>query len=254
MIILLIVFILGFNIQTFAYMDSSIEEIELIGISENEVNEKIESLNWREISEKQILESNSIIKSLRVAEDCILIGLEDNKIAILNLEGKYLNGFSFYTTGNYELFYNCYYNMFTIYVWRSETFYTFDKKGDLIAVEKKDIMHKDDVKYHNLECDNIDNIYLENTPKNLFFNGVKNRVVRAKADGKSEVLYEIEISLTNSTILYRIVLTGITILLSGVFICLLMMGSNQRKKIYKKVYKAIMKKTDDDIEKLKLKK
>lgn len=252
MAILIVFFILIFNIQTFASMDGISTETELIGVSVEEIEEQFTYLNWREISEKNFLESNSIIKNLAIAEDCIIVGLEDNKVAILNMEGEYQNGFAFYTTGNYELFYNSFYNAFTVFVWRSQLFYTFDKNGSLIAVEKSDIMHKNLIKYHDLqEYDNSYKIYLTNSVKTPLFNGVNNRIVKENTSGDIEILYEIKISMMNGKILTRIIIACIMVIISGGIICLLLIGSTRRKKIWEKVDMIIKEKTKNDVKKLK---
>lgn len=180
--------------------ESRVIHAELLGIEEGEAEKVFYALHWTNLHEEDFQKSDSPIKDLIITNDCIIIGLINNRIAVLNLDGQYQCGYSFKTTGQYEIFYNADYDVFTIYIWRGGVFFTFDKKGSLIAVEKSDVMNKNGMKYcyKGLDDDNANRYFLNSSNKNVIFGRGADQILKRTQNGNDEIIYRIKLSLISS--------------------------------------------------------
>lgn len=215
-------------------------DTELIKIEQTEAKETLLYLNWRTIGAQNFQTSDSPLKELVVADDCLIVGTENNRIGVFDLTGQYQRGFAFDTTGGYDIFYNSSYHVFTVYIWRGGYFFTFDKNGNLVAIEKSDVMHKDDIKYCSVNNDQSDmNFYLDRSNKNLIFSRGYDRIVTENQDGNTEIIYEMRLSLIDGNVIAKTIVFMVALIIVGLIVFLSFCKKEYRHTLITKTRKMI---------------
>lgn len=175
------------------YAQQDIENIQLIHLSQEDANRRLEGANFRTVSINK--DEGAIIRDLVVMDNCFAICLSDKRIVLIDYNGAIIKSVQFDDiTDAYKLYFSQEFNSLALGLGVPSYFVIFNNELDIVAVGE-DELWKD--RHYSIE--NVD--YMRG--EYLYYVKDQKRIVEKDLSGNERVIYQVTGKTRGEDVLYN---------------------------------------------------